>query len=94
MSLSGFTPLAAQGILGGDYECPESLLPGACAIRGTLTAASTCIRSPECRAVTVYQNGTDGCSGQAIALLKAQGLSPANGFISPSTYTLLVAEAQ
>lgn len=43
------------GMLAG----PESLIPGACGLRDTLTAASTCLRMPECRAVVVLRNG--GC---------------------------------
>ena len=41
-------------------QCPESLEPGTCSFRSPLAAASTCIRTPECRALVVFPNGACG----------------------------------
>ena len=65
--ISGFTGVAAQGVAGGDFSCPKSLLPDKCAFSSVDIAASTCIRMTTCGAVTVYVNGKWLGVGQAWA---------------------------
>ncbi|PRW45638.1 serine threonine- kinase receptor R831 [Chlorella sorokiniana] len=94
MQISGFVEFPAQGIEGGDMQCPESLAPDTCSFRSPLAAAAMCIRIPACRAVVVFPNGTDGCSAEPVALLKTAGLNPVDGFVSDRVYTLQVAKYQ
>lgn len=83
----------AQGMVGGDFECSGTLIPGMCAISGLVVALPTCINSfaGTCTAVVVYSRGMDGCS-EEIAVLKQTRLVPSNSFMSPTVYTLEVEE--
>lgn len=56
----GFSTLPSQGLEGSDFECPGSVLQGACAFRLTFDAVSICVWLAACRAVTVYANGRPG----------------------------------
>lgn len=75
----------AQGMVGGDFECSGTLIPGMCAISGLVVALPTCINSfaGTCTAVVVYSRGMDGCS-EEIAVLKQTRLVPSNSFMSPT----------
>jgi len=58
--ITGFAEAPGQGINGADFECPHTLVPGACAFNSTLDAASLCIDFPRCRALVYLANG--GCT--------------------------------
>lgn len=75
----------AQGMVGGDFECSGTLIPGMCAISSLVVALPTCINSfaGTCTAVVVYTRGMDGCS-EEIAVLKQTRLVPFNSFMSPT----------
>ncbi|PRW59527.1 Serine threonine- kinase CTR1 [Chlorella sorokiniana] len=91
-SLPGYTARAAAGISGDDLECPGSILTGVCAFSSEVDAAAVCAALPECRAVTFYGEGIDGCGGGPVALIKRSILSPDNEFVSPSVYTMEISE--
>lgn len=58
--LPGFTAQAGQGVPGADITCPQSLLPGKCAVNDTTDVVVLCIRTPECAAVVHYFRGALG----------------------------------
>lgn len=48
----------SQGILGGDFPCPGSVQPGACALPSVTDALFLCfVSQPACKALVVYSNG-------------------------------------
>lgn len=67
-----------QGMSGGDFACPGSAAPGACALDGPPAAALLLCLSmaPTCRAAVVFLNGTSGCQPQPTTVLKSAGHSP------------------
>lgn len=75
----------AQGLVGGDFECATSILPGVCAYRDAGMAAAACANSlaANCTALVVFARGLDGCSAE-VALLKQSNLAPANAFMAPT----------
>ncbi|KAL4431038.1 hypothetical protein ABPG75_006294 [Micractinium tetrahymenae] len=83
----GFTEVPGQGIAGADFSCPMSVLPGKCAYKKLLDAATMCVDALQCTAVVWFFNGTDGCS-DPVAVLKSDGLSPDNTFVTPGVSTL------
>ena len=94
-TFNGIPGVLAQGIAGADYSCPQSEVPGMCAFKSTLTAVTLCAASGSiCRGVQVQMNGTDGCSAEPLAILKADVLTPANSFVSSDVYTLLFSGGQ
>ena len=60
---------------GSDFECPGSLLPGACAFSSPFDAVSICVWLTACRAVTVYANG-GSCSPPAAPALRTLHAGP------------------
>ncbi|PSC73546.1 Serine threonine-kinase CTR1 [Micractinium conductrix] len=91
-AVSGFTEEPGHGIIGADFSCPLSVLPGKCAYRRLLDAATMCVDAVnECRAVVWYFNGTDGCS-EPVGVLKHDGLAPLNTYVAPGVTTLQQAE--
>lgn len=94
LTVSGFATVAGQGIAGADMACSASLLPGACALRSIEEAQVVCLAAPECRAITVFLNGTDGCSGKPLSLLKTEGLAPGNAFVASGVATLQLPETR
>ncbi|PSC73227.1 serine threonine-kinase [Micractinium conductrix] len=85
--LPGFTAQAGQGVPGADITCPQSLLPGKCAVNDTTDVVVLCIRTPECAAVVHYFRGLDGCS-QPVSLLVHDSLTQSGAFVSPTVATL------
>ena len=71
-ALPGLLVTPALGLEGGDFACEGSVLPGACAFRDILSAAFTCasLLVDKCLSVAVYTNGTEGCGGAPLAVLK------------------------
>ena len=57
LTVYGFTEVDGQGILGADFPCSASVLPGACAYANPVDAVSACVSLPTCRAVVVYRRG-------------------------------------
>ena len=56
-TLAGFDEAGGQGISGGDFDCPMSLLPGQCAFNSTFDAAVVCDGLPNCRSLMILHNG-------------------------------------
>lgn len=89
-ALPGLLVTPALGLEGGDFACEGSVLPGACAFRDTLSAAFTCasLLVGKCLSVAVYANGTEGCGGAPLAVLKVWpsggGVAPRRGGPRPS----------
>ncbi|PRW33664.1 serine threonine- kinase receptor R831 [Chlorella sorokiniana] len=83
----GFATLPAQGLDGADFECAGTMQPGACVFQSAFDAVAICAWLSECRAVTVFANGTDGHSEPA-AVLKSSPLAPSNSFLAPSVYSV------
>lgn len=75
-ALPGLVASRAVGLEGGDFECPDlgSVVSGACAFRDILSASFTCssLLVGQCASVAVYANGTEGCGGSTLAVLKAR----------------------
>lgn len=55
----GFAAQAGQGVPGADIACPQSLVPGKCALGSIPDAVVTCAGMPECQAIVHYFDG--GC---------------------------------
>lgn len=53
-----------QGLLGGDLECNETLVPGRCAVASVSRAAILCGTQPDCDTVVYHAAGALlwGCS--------------------------------
>ena len=64
----------AQGMSGGDFSCPDSVLEGACAFRDVLAANFRCssLLTGTCSSVVLYANGTSGCEDRLLAVLKVR----------------------
>lgn len=79
--MPGLIVTQAQGVRGGDFSCPDSVVDGACAFRDVQAAAFRCssILIGTCQSVVVYANGTDGCSPSLLAVLKVRAEAPASG---------------
>lgn len=62
----------AQSMDGGDFSCSGSVEEGACAFHDVLAAAFRCssVLAGACQSVVVYVNGTSGCQGSLLAVLK------------------------
>ena len=88
-ALPGYVVRQAQGVVGGDFPCNQSIVPGICAFSAAINAGAACSNSlaDQCNSVMVYENGTDGCSSQ-VAVLKTANLAPSNSFMAPTTYVL------
>lgn len=57
VAVSGFTEVPGNGILGADFSCPMSVLPGQCAYSKLLDGATMCVDATDCVAVVWYFNG-------------------------------------
>lgn len=53
----GYVARPGQEIVGFDFACAGSVLPGACALPSGLGAILVCSREPQCQAVVVYSQG-------------------------------------
>lgn len=75
----------AQGLVGGDFECATSVVPGVCAYRSMGPAAAACTNSlaANCTSMVVFTRGLDGCS-EEVVVLKRTNLAPANTFMAPT----------
>lgn len=75
-TMPGLVATQAQGVFGGDFSCPDSVVEGACAFRDVLAAAFRCssLLIGTCQSVVVYVNGTSGCQGASLAVLKVVAL--------------------
>ena len=75
-TMPGLVATQAQGVFGGDFSCPDSVVEGACAFRDVLAAAFRCssLLIGTCQSVVVYVNGTSGCQGALLAVLKVVAL--------------------
>lgn len=56
----GFVEVQGQGIIGADFPCPMSVLPGKCAYEKLLDAATMCVDALQCTAVVWFFNGERG----------------------------------
>ena len=77
-AMPGLVLTPAQGMDGGDFECAESVVPGACAFHDVLAAAFRCssLLLGTCQSMVVYQNGTDGCQPQGLLAVLKVGAQP------------------
>ncbi|KAI7838770.1 hypothetical protein COHA_007387 [Chlorella ohadii] len=92
--LEAFPTYLAQAILGADFACPMSEVDGICAFSSIVSAMSNCIRmGHDCLAVTVYANGTNGCSQKPLAVLKSEVPTNENAFVSPDAYSVVLTES-
>ena len=88
----GFVGQAAQGLNATPEHpvlCPQSLLPGGCAVGSLDEAFSVCLGTPNCRSIVQYWNGTSGCGGPPLAVLVTTPLSRATGWVAPSVDTFI-----
>ena len=53
----GYVARPGQDIVGYDFECPGSVLPGMCALPSGLGGVLVCSRTPQCQAVVVLPKG-------------------------------------
>jgi hypothetical protein len=65
-TLYGFSEVDGQGILGADFSCDGSVVPGACAFNSLVQALRECVSVVNCRSVVVYQNGAAACRPLAV----------------------------
>ncbi|KAI7836687.1 hypothetical protein COHA_009463 [Chlorella ohadii] len=88
-----YVEYAGQGIQGGDFPCPGSLVPNACALASWTDALFLCfVNQPACKALVIYSNDascTDGCSPSPVAVLKTVLPNIENTFVYPTVSTLL-----
>lgn len=75
-----------QGLLGGDLECNETLVPGRCAVASVSRAAILCGTRPDCDTVVYHAAGLDGCSAPLFVLLSSR--RSGSGFLAPTVATL------
>jgi hypothetical protein len=93
--LEAFPTFLTQAIIGADFSCPTSEVEGICAFTKEMNALFNCVRMPNiCVAVTVFANGTNGCSDKPLAVLKTEVPTNANTFVSSDVYTMALTEAQ
>ncbi|KAI7845590.1 hypothetical protein COHA_000877 [Chlorella ohadii] len=80
----------AQGMSGGDFSCPDSVLEGACAFRDVLAANFRCssLLTGTCSSVVLYANGTSGCEDRLLAVLKSTKPLPDNTYWAPTVSIL------
>ncbi|KAI7845918.1 hypothetical protein COHA_000464 [Chlorella ohadii] len=85
-----FTEISGQGMLEGDLPCPGSLEAGRCVLTNFADAILMCYASDgRCKSVTIYMNGTDGCSSTPVAVLSSASPNPDTTFVSQGVSTLL-----
>ncbi len=66
-----------QGIQGGDFPCPGSLVPNACALASWTDALFLCfVNQPACKALVIYSNDASCAAACFATRLEAAAASP------------------